>query len=297
MKIEYLLVLLIGCIWTAIGITMAEARKKKCQISLFYLIGSLLAMGLLIIISQIFDSTPFFSLKTIAAAVLFFTGSLLNGAGQALSMFNLRFGGRALAYSIPQLAFVFPYFWSLIFWKQPCSFASILGLVLIGAAICYLGLKKSTSRSSLPLKRLAIGLGAMCLLGCSQICIITPTLFPVENRLSSWHGAVMIFGANVVLFAIWSFREIRLHPVHWKVDVKYGLLWGGCAVSSYSVLLPTLTILGRMNEAGIVFPVSCAISILLFSIFTSIRYKEKQTWSQKLAFASICAGILLVKLS
>lgn len=72
---------------------------------------------------------------------------------------------------------------------------------------------------------------------------------------------------------------------------------GGCAVSSYSVLLPTLTILGRMNEAGIVFPVSCAISILLFSIFTSIRYKEKQTWSQKLAFASICAGILLVKLS
>lgn len=172
MKIEYLLVLLIGCIWTAIGITMAEARKKKCQISLFYLIGSLLAMGLLIIISQIFDSTPFFSLKTIAAAVLFFTGSLLNGAGQALSMFNLRFGGRALAYSIPQLAFVFPYFWSLIFWKQPCSFASILGLVLIGAAICYLGLKKSTSRSSLPLNRLAIGLGAMCLLGCSQICII-----------------------------------------------------------------------------------------------------------------------------
>ena len=99
MKIEYLLVLLIGCIWTAIGITMAEARKKKCQISLFYLIGSLLAMGLLIIISQIFDSTPFFSLKTIAAAVLFFTGSLLNGTGQALSMFNLRFGGRALAYS------------------------------------------------------------------------------------------------------------------------------------------------------------------------------------------------------
>lgn len=60
-------------------------------------------------------------------------------------------------------------------------------------------------------------------------------------------------------------------------------------------LLPTLTLLGAKNQSGIVFPVGCAMTILLFSAFTAIRFREKPDRARIAGYAAVVAGIFLVK--
>ena len=96
-----------------------------------------------------------FAAEARPAVLGFFIGSLLNGAGQAIPMMNLTQGGRALAYAIPQQAFLFPYLWGLAFWGQRLGALSVVGILLIGGAVFYLATTRNADRSSsLPPRRI-----------------------------------------------------------------------------------------------------------------------------------------------
>ena len=297
MNIGYLLLLFLGLFWTLVAITLSEAKSKNCNIFIFYFIGSLLAVILLFLIGGIDVIRELTMPEKRFAILCFVICSILNGTGQGITMWNLKKGGRALAYAIPQLAFLLPFIWSIFFWNQHLNWRSGGGIFLIVAATVFLSVsKKKTSDSSLDLKRVLISCGAMLICGISQIMMITPTQLPAEKAISPLTGACVIQAANALFFLILIFGNRITDRTVWKISAKYGILWGLFATGAYCVLPPALRILGEIGQSGIVFAVGCGMTIALFTLFTVIRYRENQSIGRWIAFGAVIAGVILVRI-
>lgn len=296
MNTGYLLTVALGAVWTAIAIIVSECRQRDCPPMQFYFAGSLVAVTILACLTGTDSLRAVFAADSRTAACCFFLGSILNGAGQAISMMNLSRGGRALAYAIPQQAFLFPYLWSIAFWDQRVNAVSAAGMTLIVAAVFYLSVTRSGDRSAaLPARRIAVALLAMTLMGTSQIVLIAPTRFAAAQTLPRLSAACVILGANALFFLVWSLIRPRGFG-SFRTYLPFGAAWGVCAATSYCILLLVLEKLGKIGQSGIVFPIGAGILILLYSLFTVVRYREKLNWRRRCAFAALVIGICLVKL-
>ena len=292
----YLLLAMLGVAWSAVAVVVSEGRRRDCPVPQFYFAGSLIATLILICLAGADALRGIFVPETRLAVCCFFLGSILNGAGQAVSMMNLKQGGRALAYAIPQQAFLFPYLWSIAFWGQHISIISVAGIMMIVAAVFYLSVTRSGDRSAaLSARRVAAALLAMALIGASQIVLITSTRFASAQTLPQLSAACVILGANTLFFLTWSLIRSRGFGA-FRLYLPFGAAWGVCAVISCCILLTALEILGKIGQSGIVFPVGAGILILLYSLFTVVRYREHLDWKRRCAFAALVCGIFLAKL-
>ena len=292
----WMLVVLLGMAWTAIGVVVSEGRRRECPVPQFYFAGSLVAVAILLFLAGGAGMRAIFSSESRLAVAGFFVGSLFNGAGQAVSMMNLEHGGRALAYAIPQQAFLFPYLWSLFFWGQRASLLSCCGIALIVCAIFYLAVTRSADRSSsLPPRRILVAVLAFFLMGTSQVFIVSAARLESAQGLSKFASSGVVLGANVVFFLFWSLIR-RCGFGSFRLYLPFGALWGVCAAASYCVLFMALEVLGREHREGIVFPLGAGILILAYSLFTVVRYREKLNWRQICTFAALVCGIFCVKL-
>ncbi|MBQ9338282.1 MAG: hypothetical protein IJS14_13405 [Lentisphaeria bacterium] len=303
MNNAYLLLGLLCLLWTLVAIVLSEAKQRGASVDHFYCFGSTTAVILLLLAGYTVNGLDnFFAPEYRVALLCFIAAALFNGSGQALCMSNLQQGGRALAYSIPQLAFLLPYTWSLVFWREHLSWHGVAGVLMIAAALLYLATRRSAKdgdpvhSSALEPKRILIAFAAMFLIGGGQILMSTPTRFSAGSRLSPWSGACILQAANALFFLGRSLIVRGITRPQLKCSLRGGLLWGLFAAASYATLLPTLRLLGEMKQAGLVFPVGSSMTILLFSGFTVIRFREKLTLRQWAAFAAVVAGIFLVNL-
>ena len=136
---------------------------------------------------------------------------------------------------------------------------------------------------------------AMFLIGASQIVVISTTRSAAARTLSGFASASVILGANAVFFLGWSLIRRRDFGA-FRLYLPFGAVWGACAAASYCILLAALTVLGEDHQEGIVFPLGAGILILLYSLFTAVRYREKLNWHQACAFAALVCGIFCAKL-
>lgn len=297
MSTGYLLLLALGICWTFVAIILSEAKSKNCSIFAFYCIGSFLAALLLLLwgglplLKELVMPEKRFAVGCFAVCAIF------NGIGQGITMWNLKKGGRALAYAIPQLSFLLSFVWSIFFWSQQLNWRSASGIVLIVTAVVFLSMCKQQKNSSeLELKRVFISIGAMMLCGISQILLITPTQLSSAEALNPLTGSCVIQASNALFFLILLQCRYKQEKSGIKPAVKYGIFWGIFASCAYCVLLPALRILGKIGQSGIVFAVGSSMTILLFTGFTVIRFREKLTLAQWGAFAGIITGIILVRI-
>ncbi|MBQ4329937.1 MAG: hypothetical protein IJC27_09455 [Lentisphaeria bacterium] len=297
---DYLLLPLLGLVWAAVGVVVANARAQGVSIFHFFLLGTVCASLIFLGINLVCGMEDIFAPGYRTALLCFAGGSLLNSLGQAVAMYNLKQGGRALAFAIPQLAFVLPYIWSIVFWGEKLTIASGAGLLLIAGAVCFLSLKKSADSgatgATLSAKRLMTAFAAMLIIGSSQIATSVPAQLEKSQQLSSMTGAMIIQFAAVVLFAVFSFFSPVKFADAVKKCWKNSIYWGIGAVASYCILLPALYLMSERNQSGIVYPVGCSSLILLFALYAALKYREKLSLSQSAAFVAIVAGIFLVRM-
>ena len=301
MNYAYLLLPLLGLLWALVGIIISEAKQNGIRPQHFYLTGSICSSVLLFLLNMFASENANLSKDKLCAMIFYMLAAFFNGAGQALSMSNLKKQGRALAYSIPLLAFLLPYFWSVAFWSQSFTWRALTGLVLITGAITYLSANKkgtvqAENKASLPLHQIFVAFIALFIIGIAQILMSIPSQMPAEKALSPLQGALVLQFSSAFFFLGWTLLDKECSIDNLKRSSLYGMLWGISAAASYCVLLPALLLLGRVRQAGIVFPAGCSLTILLFTTYTAIRYRERLSWKQCLAFASVIAGIFLVKL-
>ena len=297
---DYLLLPLLGIVWALVAVVVANARAKGVSIFHFFMVGSVFSSLFFIGINFFTGMENVFSPQYRTATLCFAVGSLLNGCGQAVAMYNLKQGGRALAFTIPQLAFILPYACSIIFFGEKLTFAGAAGLLLIAGAIYFLSVKKSgtstdDSGTALSAKRILTAFAAMVIIGSSHIATSIPAQLEKSSQLSTLAGSMVIQVIAAVLFTVFSlFSPVKFAEAV-KKCVKSSIFWGIGAIASYCVLLPALKFMGERNQSGIVYPVGCSENIILFALYTSIFYREKLSRSQIAAFLVIIVGIFLVR--
>ena len=299
----YLFLAFLGILWTLVAIILSEAKQRGASVNHFYCFGSTIAVLLLFLAGySVQGLNNVFAAQYRSALFCFIAAALLNGSGQALCMSNLKQGGRALAYSIPLLSFLLPYGWSLVCWGEPVAWRGIAGVLLIAAALFYLATRRTAKdeehahSSALEPKRILIAFASMVLIGSGQILMSTPSRFSAESLLSPWSGACVLQASNAFFFLGRSLCTKGVTFPQLKCSLRAGILWGFCAAACYATLLQTLRLLGEIKQAGLLFPVGNSMTILLFTAFTAVRFREKLTVAQWAAFAAVVAGIFLVKL-
>ena len=298
--LDYLLLPLLGAVWTFVAITVANARQKNVSIIHFYLIGSSGALLIFALMSLFYGMENIFAPQYRWSALAYFFGALLNASGQGIVMYNLKKGGRAVAVVIPQLAFILPYIWCL-FNGDTFTPAGASGLVMITVSVVYLSLKKSAGSadnpgSSLDPKRILTAFCAMLIVGTGQIFIAIPVVLKKGAPLSPMTGSMIIQFATMLLFAILCIFSSGKFIESMKKAVKSGIMWSLGAATSYCILLPALKLMGERKQSGIVYPIGCSTVIVLFALYASICYREKLSRGQIAAFAAIVIGIFIIRM-
>ncbi len=299
MRTDFLFVFILGLIWTGIAITVTLARQSDCSIRKFYFSGSIwatLVLGIMVLVNGDFHCN---SSAWLTALGVLATASLLNGLGQAVMMYNLQSGGCALAYAIPQLAFLVPFLWSGLFGGEKISFLNIIGIVVVAVAIVVSMSGKNDDSQKVKMKprRIIISLVSMLILGSSQVFMIYPSLPQnAEIKLSPTLSAFVILLTSTICFGLVILTNKSQHKANMKKVISYGVAWGSLATASYLTLFFTLKLLGSHGQAGIVFPIGCSTSIVLFAFFTRFKLKEHLCKRQIAAIAAIIVCIFLIKL-
>ncbi|MBQ7694027.1 MAG: hypothetical protein IJT50_02785 [Lentisphaeria bacterium] len=296
---DFLLLPLLGGIWTLVSIIVIRAREAGVHPVVFYFAGTTVSTVLCCLASFLPGMAPVdFSLPgTLPVLGCFAAASLLNASGQAVTMYNLKSGGRALAVAIPQLSFLFPFFCTMLFWGEPADFRRILGVAVITLAV-FLS-SYGSPRNDVPgqwnLKRLGFSLITVVLAGMSQTTVVMSSYLygsPVSGMLKTF---VYIVTA-ALFFGILTLFEIRRTGFPALRKLKFGGLWGIVATVSNLLLFYCVELFTRQGRSGIVYAVACASLMVFIMIYTRFRLKEKLTFLQNLAALGMIAGVLMVRL-
>ena len=191
MNYAYLLLPLLGLLWALVGIIISEAKQKDIKPQHFYLTGSLCSSMLLLLLNLFANEGANVCKDKLYAIIFYMLAAFFNGAGQALSMSNLKRQGRALAYSIPLLAFLLPYFWSVAFWSQSFTWRALAGLILITGAITYLSANKkgtvqAENKVHLPLNQIIVAFTALIIIGINPYAINSSFSTPLSMSSASF---------------------------------------------------------------------------------------------------------------
>ena len=296
---DFLLLPLLGGIWTLVSIIVIRAREAGVHPVVFYFAGttvSTILCGLSMFLPGM--ETPALSAPgTLPVLGCFVAASLLNASGQAVTMYNLKSGGRALAVAIPQLSFLVPFFCAMLFWGEPADFPRILGVALIAFAVFLssYGSPKKDVPGQWNLKRLGFSLITVVLAGMSQATLVMSSHrygSPVPAKTKTF---VYIVTA-ALFFGILTLFEIRKTGFPALRKLKFGGLWGIVATISNLLLFYCVDHFTRRGQSGIVYAVACASLMVFIMLYTRFRLKEKLTFLQNLAVLGMIAGVLLVRL-
>ncbi len=224
-------------------------------------------------------------------------GSLINGIGQATIMLNLKSGGCAFVYAIPQLGFIIPFLYSGIFWGEQITVLNLLGIITVAIAILLVvpG-RQPESEKSPEFRRIMIALTAMLMLGVSQIFVLFPSL--PQNaaiKISPITSSFIIMMTTTVCFAILIPVSRSNHKIEIRKLLRYCFLWGSFAAASALILFWAFRLMSLHGQAGVVFPIACSSEIIIYTVFTRVKLKEKLNARQLISLTAIILGIFMIK--
>ena len=299
MNFSSLLVFAVGMVWCSAGITVLSARRKNCSIPHFYFLGSLWAAFILGLYLFVSGEGAMLRIAQWPLITMIACGAAVNGLGQAVIMWNLKSGSSALVYAIPQLGFIIPFLASGLFWGEKITWLNLTGVLIEACAIILLftnGKDRSPDMAA-ERKRLLIALGAFLLLGFSQLFYIYPSL-PQNAALKLPASASSFFSlfTNMLSFLVIMLSGKKNLPVSWRIQIPFSLAWGTIAAAAFFILFHTFRLMGENGQAGLVYPIASSTEILLFTLFTRVRLKERLSNRQFVALTVIVIGIFMIKL-
>lgn len=297
---DYLLLLLLGITWTFISVILISARRTGISSPMFYFIGNAVSAlcCLACFLVPGMDMDDFTAPGKRMFLLCYLASSLLNGMGQAVTMYNLKSGGRVLAISIPQMSFLMPFLWGIILYKEPAGWSRITGVLIIAAAVfvCAVSKGEPEEKGSWNIKRFYLALLSALLLGSSQISVVAAGYRYAGMELSHMTRTFFYMLAALVFFGAISSFEIKKNGLPQLKSIKWGIIWGVVATFSNLLLFYCLDVFTQKNQSGIVYAVGATLLLIGSSIYTRVFLKEKMAPVQYAGVAGMIIGLLLVRL-
>ena len=297
---DFLQLLLLGTIWTLVSILCLQARKRGLSSVIFYFVGNVVSVTLcaLTFLLPGMDMDDFTAPGKREVLCFFLASSLLNGSGQALTMYNLKQGGRVLAVAIPQMSFLFPFVYGLLSGNEQPDLMRMSGIAVIAAAV--FASSCGTPRKDVPgqwnFRRLGLALTAGALIGSAKLCVVMSGYLHAATPLSQTTRVFFYMLTAAVFFGVLTWFDVKKNGPPPKGSLKLGVFWGFTATVSNLLLFHCVDIFTRRGQSGIVYAVASAVLLVLISIYTRFRLGEKLTLLQNFSLAGMIAGVFLVRL-
>lgn len=294
--------ILLGVAWACVGATVASARKEGCPVWSFYTVGTALA-ALLCWGGWILGAPG----RVENGWNLFFClapSAFFNALGQALTMYNLKASGRALAYALPQTNFVFPFLFSVFFLGGVINPWNVIGLLLIVGGV-FLSANLSAKRSGkdrvpggvdalLAPRELLFGIAAAVSCGISQILVLLAETS--SGTTSPLFKSALLLSASVIVYGLGAAHETHVAGKVRLRMLRGGVAWGFFAMCSYLLLFHALALMEEYRQSGIVFAIGCSVAVLLFWVYSVCRLRDRVSRRQLVVLCVILAGIIAVRL-
>ena len=286
----YLLAVFLGFVWTAVGITIALARKQQCPIWSFYSIGATFAILL---------SLPFCPLSVTnlspGGISLLALGASAIAFGQTLSMRFLQGQGRAVLFSIHQMNFLFSFIRALIFLSEKVTVFSLLGMLSLTVSIVGISMfgNAEADRTFPPFRSIMFTVAAAMICGVGQYLLLLGNRF-LPDAPSAFKGVIVLFFC-AVFYALGIPLELKELQQRRKNVLRFAALWAVSAAISYRVLFIAIEKMSAVGRGGLVYAIGSSVSILLFFLFAVFQFKDKTSKVQIALIAGIIAGVILLR--
>ena len=297
---DFLLLLLVGEIWTLVVILVVKGIRNGISHVFFYFIGNVVSVCCLLF-CFLFSGRGVEKITQPGQwAVLscFVLGSLLNGSAQAVTMYNLRSGGSALTASIPQISFLLPFICGMIFWDEPVTVMRISGVLIIALSVCALAASRNDTRKNANWNagKLLLALFSALLMGSSQLVVIMAGYMWPGSMLPNMTRTFYFMLSATVFFGVAAALELKKKGPPPRESFKWAFLWGIVATVSNLLLFYCVERFTRTNQSAVVYAAGSAVMMVSFTLYSRFCLKEKPGFLQYCCLAGLIAGLLLSRL-
>ena len=283
MWIGFLLAVLTGLSWTAIGIVLSFCARKNFDVIAYSLAQTLFCTLLTLAVylhPGAFAWKPFLLL-----AACIGTGGFLNALAQLLVRHAMTLGCHGPVWAISQSALVIPFLAGVLLFGNAGSAGQWIGTALIACGI----LIPACGEMHAPGRWLVPTLVTFLLFGIVQTLYLVPSQLPGFDDASGVRPALASLGG----FAGWCLpAAIRKERTRW--DRRTLLPAFGMALLSLASLKIFFLSLDRLSTAGFgnaAVPLIVGANILGFAIYSRIVLKERPTRMETLGMTAVLGGV------
>ncbi len=288
------LIVIVGLLWTGVGVLqglVAQARESSVA---FYAVGTGLAAVLAWIISPEWSATGGLGRTDLLGLGVIALAAAANALGQILVVSAMRHGPQGLTLALVQAAVTVPFLFSCGYWgERPSAWAWVgVGLLLFSLFFLARGKSAGTPGATASGRWLGLAAGAVLAVGLTQTLLSVPSHWadfadPARLRVPVYLTA----GALGFGLAVW-WRGLRPSRRLWS----YGTVWAGLAVASHTLCFRCLDLLAEIKLTALVFPGGMGVSLIAFAAYCHLARGERYAPVAKLGLGCCLAGVLLMAL-
>ena len=287
-----------GIIWIGPGAVISNSAKKGLSLDFILGMTAVITMGLAVPVF-FFGNSQVHPVTWLALPA----SGIVNYLCFIVTKSAMKQGLSGLTWAIVQSSFIMPFLMGVIFFDVPCSPWRWTGLAVMVVSMYLMGKggevsgepqeeTKGHSRKSVWLFYTFL---AFIAAGFSQCAFNLPSYFIVEKS-----GGIsnMIFRAGIN--SIGAFLIFLFAPFWNKNCFKPKGTLGSILLITFTSLCGVLTLftgldtLAAQGAGAIGYPISLGSNIAAFLIYTSIRFKERLSFSAAAGVCCCLAGIILL---
>lgn len=287
------LIVVIGLLWTGVGVLQGLVAQARESSAAFYAVGTGLAAILAWLILPEWSAAGGLGRTELLGLGVIALAAAANALGQILVIQAMRLGPQGLTLALVQAAVAVPFLFSCGYWDERPSGWAWLGVGLLLFSLFFLARGKPAATPAAASGRwLGLAATALVAVGLTQTLLSVPSHWadfsdPARLRVPVYLTA----GAAGFGLAIWL-RGLRPSRRVWS----YGTIWAVLAVASHTLCFRCLDLLAAVKLSALVFPGGVGVSLIAFAAYCHLARGERYAPVAKLGLGCCLAGVLLMAL-
>ncbi|MBN2713777.1 MAG: hypothetical protein JXR97_15270 [Planctomycetes bacterium] len=297
MATPILLMVVTGCMWSALGVVMLTVNRRGIPAVDYYGLGALAAVFTSLATLVRWDQINWLDPRLMHMAFYLVGGGIINSIAQVMIIVNLGRGPKAPIWAISQSAMVIPFLTGLIAFDERLSAAGGAGILLLLFALAILGQPKKriteNQEQSTASNWFLFAAATMILLGISQAIVALPSRWENFSDSGNLRTPLTCFGSFIGMTMVKLGRRKNYSLDGIGLCACFAVL----ATLSYWLLFKAMDLLALVQMTGIAFPLGIGTCITAFSVYTWIV--EKVPIAKREVFGVLCTvgGIALMSCS
>ena len=280
----FLLAVLTGFTWTAIGVVLSRCAKARFDVIAYSLAQTLFGILLTAFCYVHFGAIAWRELLILL--VLVGTGGVINSIAQMVVRQAMSRGNHGPVWAISQAALVIPFLAGVVLWGNTGSVGQWLGTGLIAGGILIPVAKQFHSQRSGLLPTLL----AFLLFGVVQTLYAAPSQIPDFHDSAGLRPTLVSLGGFAGWCIVLSARRER--PVWNRPTLALALFMALLSLVSLKIFFLGLDQLSRAGLGNVGIPLIVGANILGFAFYSRVVLREKPSKPEAAGIAMVLAGIV-----